>query len=233
MKRALLVVAKEPVPGRVKTRLGGLFSPEATVRFYECLLLDTLHLMSQVSGVELRIVYTPLEARRYFEEIAPPAFGLHPQRGPDLGSRLLSAFQDHLARGYGQVVIMNSDSPTLPVAYVQHAFELLEGADAVFGPSEDGGYYLVGAKAAHPELFLNIQMSTSTVLEETLERARTAGLVVSSLPTWFDIDLPEDVAQLRAELARNGGAARHTSRFLRSMGAASSIRAIDREMPNG
>jgi len=215
MTRALLVVAKEPIPGRVKTRLGGLFSPEITTEFYHCLLQDTLLLMSQVPNVTCGIVFTPAESRPYFEELAPPDFVLHPQRGPDLGDRLLHAFEDFLAQGYSQIIIMNSDSPTLPASYLEEAFALLDEHDVVFGPSEDGGYYLAGASAAHPTLFQGIQMSTATVLEETLDRVDAAGLSVSLLPAWFDVDLPADVARLCAEMTKNGQTAVHTSRFFR------------------
>ena len=197
MTRALLVVAKEPIPGRVKTRLGGLFSPAITAEFYRSLLLDTLHLMRQTPDVTCGIAYTPAEARVYFEELASPGFMLLPQRGPDLGERLLHAFEDLLAQGFERVVIMNSDSPTLPAPYLEDAFRRLDENDVVFGPSVDGGYYLVGAGAANATLFRDIQMSTSTVLAETLARAEAACLSVSLLPAWFDVDVPEDVARLR------------------------------------
>ena len=213
MKRVLLVVAKEPIPGRVKTRLGHLFSPAAAAEFYRSLLLDTSRLMQQAPDVTCGIVFTPAEARPYFEELAPPGFILLPQRGPDLGERLLHAFEDLFALGYGQIVIMNSDSPTLPAAYLEDAFRQLEVSDVVFGPSVDGGYYLVGAGAAHPTLFRGVQMSTSTVLAETQTRAEAAGLSVSLLPAWFDVDVPEDVARLRIEVAQNGRLAAHTRRF--------------------
>lgn len=213
VKRLLLVVAKEPVPGRVKTRLRGLMSPEMTTEFYLCLLRDTLHLMRQASDVTCGIVFTPAESRAYFEALAPAGFVLHAQRGSGLGERLLHAFEDFLEGGYSRIIIMNSDSPTLPLAYLEEAFGLLDTHDVVFGPSEDGGYYLVGASAPHPTLFLDIQMSTSTVLEETLPRADAAGLSVALLPAWFDVDLPADVMRLRDELSRNGHAAAQTARF--------------------
>jgi len=214
LREALLMVAKAPVAGRVKTRLGPLFDADTAAEFYRCLILDTMELMLRVHGVDLSIAFTPLAARPYFEGIAKSdSFDLHPQRGPDLGSRLLNLFHDYLDRGYERVAILDSDSPTLPDTYLERSFALLEENDVVFGPCEDGGYYLVGAKAAHPGLFLDIAMSTATVLAETMDRARYLDLRTAVLPMWYDVDVAEDVHRLRSDLASDSHRAPDTARF--------------------
>jgi rSAM/selenodomain-associated transferase 1 len=214
MRKALLVIAKAPVAGSVKTRLGALFSQELTAEFYVCLMRDTLALAERVSGVDRCVLFAPDDAEVYFRSLAP-SFQLHPQRGADLNSRLLHAFEDYLGKGYTHVVIMDSDSPTLPARYLERAFGLLEEHDVVLGPCEDGGYYLIGAKAAHPELFLGLQMSTPRVFAETAARAESAGLQLGRLPLWYDVDFAADVRRLRSELCSDGRAAVHTAEFLR------------------
>jgi uncharacterized protein len=213
-RNALLVIAKQPVAGRVKTRLGALFSPETKAEFYHCLILDTLALAERVRGVDRVVLFAPNGAEAYFRRLAP-GFQHHPQRGADLGARLFHGLEDYLQRGYTRVVIVDSDSPTLPVACLERAFALLEESDVVLGPCDDGGYYLVGAKAAHAELFLGIEMSTPRVFAETAARAEAAGLKLAVLPKWYDIDSAADVQRLRAELACDGRLSLHTAQFLR------------------
>ena len=214
MKNALLVVAKEPVAGQVKTRLGNTFDSETTAAFYRCLIEDTLELTRRVPNVDRGVVYTPESAGEAFAQMVGRAdFVLTPQHGPDLGTRLANAFRDFIERGHERVVIVDSDSPTLPVQYLETAFALLDEHDVVFGPCEDGGYYLVGARAVHPGLFAGVRMSTPTVLEETLERARELGLRTGLLPVWYDVDLPADVERLRLELQAAPERAVHTARF--------------------
>jgi uncharacterized protein len=217
LNQALLVIAKQPIAGQVKTRLGALFTPEQKAELYLCLMRDTLALAKRATGAERIVLFAPDDAEEYFRVLAP-GFRLCPQRGPDLGARLLHAIEDHLALGYERVVVMDSDSPTLPAAYVEQAFALLDDHDVVLGPCEDGGYYLIGAKAAHPELFIGVQMSTPRVFTDTAARAVAAGLTLGVLPAWYDVDYAEDVQRLRAELSHNGHDARCTAEFLKRFG---------------
>lgn len=200
MNRALLVVAKRPAPGQTKTRLCPPLTGQQAADLYRCLLLDTLELARSVPDVYPIIAYLPQDATSYFKELAPD-LSLLPQKGMDLGERLDNALTHCLQSGFRQAVIMNSDGPTLPVASLQRAFELLDGgADVVLGPCEDGGYYLIGVTAPRPTLFRGVQMSTATVMDETLERAKTAGLSVAKLPPWYDVDTAADLLRLAAEL---------------------------------
>src|SRR5262245_60053481 len=152
MHRTLLVVAKRPMAGQTKTRLCPPLSGESAAALYECLLRDTLEIMRQVPCVERGIVYLPENASAYFHTLAPD-MRLTPQRGADLGERLDHLLTAALSAGARHAVVMDSDSPTLPAAYIVRAFEALdEGADVVLGPCDDGGYYLIGLKRPQPRL---------------------------------------------------------------------------------
>lgn len=212
---ALLVVAKRPAPGRTKTRLTPPLTPEQASALYECFLRDTLELMRRVPDVQPGIAFLPAEAKRYFAALAPD-FELVLQEGEDLGARLDNALTGYLAAGCGRVVIMNSDGPTLPVAYLAAAFDgLRNGADVVLGPSDDGGYYLIGLRRPAPRLLREVRMSTADVLADTLAIAAQEELKVELLPLWYDVDDAESLARLQNELASTPPeVARHTKRFL-------------------
>lgn len=216
MENALIVVAKEPVPGRTKTRLCPPFTPESAAEFYRCLLLDTLALMARLEMADHTVAYTPDSARDYFEGLAPNGFRLVPQQGGDLGERLANALAHHFDLGYRRVVIMNSDGPTLPQACLEEAFSGLDSADVTLGLSHDGGYYLIGMKRLHPELFRGIDWSTEQVIPQTLAICRRLGLAVHQLPAWYDVDVEADLARLAGDLARDPAAAPRTWAFLQS-----------------
>lgn len=218
MENALVVVAKEPVPGRTKTRLCPPFTPESAAEFYGCLMLDTLGLVARLDVADHTVAYTPDSARGYFERLAPNGFRLVPQRGSDLGERLANALADHFDLGYQRVAIMNSDGPTLPPAYLQSAFSELDAADVTLGLSHDGGYYLIGMKRLHSNLFRGIDWSTDQVLVQTLAICRRLGLTVHQLPTWYDVDVGADLERLACDLARDPAAAPRTWAFLQSWG---------------
>jgi hypothetical protein len=216
VKSGLIIMAKAPVPGAVKTRLCSPYTVEEAAELYRSFLLDTFELAARLRGVTVTVAYFPSEAEEVFKAMAPPAFELMPQRGADLGERLSGAFEQLFSLGYERVVAIGADSPTLPSAYVERSFESLAMADLVLGPSADGGYYLIGMKAPHPELFQGVAMGTERVFMETLERARRANLRVSLLPPWYDVDTRDDVKRLLAELRATPGVARHTRAFLLS-----------------
>ena len=198
--KVLLVVAKRPAAGQTKTRLCPPLDGATAAALYECFLRDTLALMMQVAGVQRSIAYLPEDADGYFRDLAP-AMGLTPQRGADLGARLDQLLTDALAGGAQQAVVMDSDSPTLPAAYIAQAFALLDGPyDVVIGPCDDGGYYLIGLKQPQPRLFHEVTMSTPTVVRDTLAIAAELGLQIALLPTWYDVDTVAELARLRQEL---------------------------------
>ena len=194
-RELLVVVAKEPVPGQVKTRLFPHLSPPEAAILYRNFLCDTLAEMAAIPGIDVAIAFTPAEAEKTFLPIADGFFKLFPQWGTDLGERLCNIFAEKLREGYEAVSIINSDSPDLPKKMVQDSFRLLGSgrAEVVFGPCDDGGYYLVGMKKVFPELFTGIPWSTDRVLSLSLEKARRIGVRPKLLSPWKDIDTYEEL----------------------------------------
>ncbi len=214
MPNALIVVAKRPMPGQTKTRLSPPLSADEAAQLYERFLLDTLDLMRCVKDAKPILAYLPEDADNYFRRLSP-GFDLMPQQGNDLGQRLDNTFAHCLSHGFGQVVIMDSDSPTLPAEFVAEAFKALDAADVVLGPCDDGGYYLIGLKRPAPRLLREVQMSTPNVVRDTLALAAEAGLTVSQLPTWYDVDTAAELVRLYTELATlPANRAKYTRAFL-------------------
>jgi uncharacterized protein len=199
MPNALVVMAKRPLPGHTKTRLCPPLTPEAACDLYEGFLRDTLDLMRGTPDVVRIIAYLPDTDQDYFSALAPD-FELIRQRGDSLGERLDAITTQCLANGFDQVVVMDSDSPTLPPHIASYAFESLKNTDVVLGPCDDGGYYLIGLKQRAPHLLRDMPMSTPTVLVDTIRVAKRANLGVSLLPTWYDVDTAAELEQLHIEL---------------------------------
>ena len=215
MQNILLVVAKKPSPGQTKTRLCPPLDNEQAAELYKCFLWDTLAIMRSVPDVKSKIVYLPQDAHEYFRGLAPD-MELIPQRGDSLGERLDNLLTDELVGGADKAVVINSDSPTLPKAYLSQAFDELAIADVVFGPSSDGGYYLVGIKEPQPHLLRNVKMSTPNVLQDTLELARNTNVSISLLPEWYDVDTGEDLHRLRKDISdHQNRSCRYTRAWLR------------------
>ena len=202
MSSALAIFAKAPIVGQVKTRLCPPLSFEEAKELYQCFLLDTVARALRLPDVQVCLAFTPADSELLFREFLPASLRYVPQRGVSLGEREANVFADLLEMGFSRVVLIGGDIPTLPLSHLQDAFALLADFrnDVVLGPSADGGYYLIGARARHPELFENITWSTSTVLAETLAQARRSGLCVVHVPAWHDVDSAEDLATLVNEL---------------------------------
>jgi rSAM/selenodomain-associated transferase 1 len=194
--RALVVIAKEPVPGAVKTRLVPALGAEGAARVAAAMLADTLAGMVEVDA-EPWVCFAPPDAGMRMARLAP-GFGLLAQVEGDLGDRLAACFAGLLEGGAQRVVIVGADTPQVPRATYEAAFGLLDQVDVVLGPAQDGGYYLVGAKAALPELFVGVPMGTDTVLQVTMQRAVRRRLRVGTVPMLRDLDRLED---LQAALA--------------------------------
>ena len=203
---AIAVMAKVPNAEAVKSRLYPALGSRLATQLYEALLLDRLDALKALGGVERLVAFTPPEARSEMARLAPLGFTLVAQRGRDLGERLDALLTELISRGHPGAIAVDSDSPTLPMAYVSDAARVLAKgmADAVLGPCDDGGYYLIGLRAPHPELFEAIPWSTEQVLSLTLERARRAGLRTHLLPPWFDVDTEADLRRLHEEMERSG-----------------------------
>jgi rSAM/selenodomain-associated transferase 1 len=228
---ALAVMAKAPRAGKVKTRLSPPLSLEQSASLNICFLRDTTRNIAEVASVSAAaglVSYTPIGDEALFDGILPDEFALIPQRGDGFGERLLFAAEDILACGYGAVCLIDSDSPTLPAQALRQAVEALAlpGDRIVLGPSDDGGYYLIGLKFPHSEPFEHITWSTSRVFEETVERVRAAKIELVELPLWYDVDDAATLKILSAELidgvappfaAKAGYDAESTRQLLRTL----------------
>jgi hypothetical protein len=221
-------MAKAPRSGAVKTRLAPSLSPAAVTAFYCCLLDDTLALARSLSDVEVAIMCPDTDVHE-LAQLAGNEARVVAQKGEGLAAGLTSVFahfaldyrgdcqgEDHQRDAHRRrVIAFNSDSPHLPRSVLDDAFETLAAHDVVVGPTHDGGYYLVGAKTSHPELFAGDGMGTSSALERLLSRAQTLELSVGFADPFYDIDVAEDLTRLAAELRLAPARAPRTAAWLK------------------
>lgn len=196
----LVIMAKEPQIGDTKTRLSPPLTPDQATALYRALLQDTIALGSSLHGIDLAVAVTPPEAADYFERMTPSPTRLLPVRCRDIGDCLTRVYARLFDIGYSKVLAFNADGPSLPPEYIHRAVDHLEEADVVFGPAEDGGYYLVGAKKPCPQIFTGIAWSTSRVLSQSLAKCKQLHLKTALLPTWYDVDTAQDLERIRSDL---------------------------------
>jgi rSAM/selenodomain-associated transferase 1 len=219
--RVLVIMAKAPRPGAVKTRLASSLSPEAVTALYCCLLDDTLALARslKLGDVEVAIMCPEPDVNE-LAQLAGNATSVVAQKGEGLAAGLTSVFA-HFAEGHRtdapqrRIIAFNSDSPHLPRSVLEDAFESLAAHDVVVGPTHDGGYYLVGAKASHPTLFAGDGMGTSSALERLVARARALELSVGFADPFYDIDVADDLTRLAEELRLDPARAPRTAAWLK------------------
>jgi rSAM/selenodomain-associated transferase 1 len=221
---ALVIMAKAPRPGAVKTRLAPSLSPEAVTAFYCCLLDDTLALARSLSDVEVAIM-CPYSDVNELAQLTRNEVSVVAQKGEGLAAGLTSVFahfapdrqkeDQHRDDHQRRTIAFNSDSPHLPRSVLEDAFETLGANDVVVGPTHDGGYYLVGAKASHPTLFARDGMGTSSALERLLLRARDLELSVGFADPFYDIDVADDLTRLAEELRLAPARAPRTAAWLK------------------
>jgi rSAM/selenodomain-associated transferase 1 len=207
---ALAVMTKAPRAGKVKTRLVPPLTSEEAAALNVCFLQDIASAISNTTrgGKATGIaVYTPVGAEGAYHRILPTDFFLVPQRGESFGERLLLATKDLFHLGFESVCLINSDSPTVPARVFSEAVAVLlrPGDRLVLGPSDDGGYYLIGLKKLHRRIFEKIDWSTEKVLRQTIERAAQLNLDVHLLPAWFDVDDRATLHRLYETLFGNSG----------------------------
>jgi rSAM/selenodomain-associated transferase 1 len=240
---AFVLMAKAPRVGNVKTRLTPPLSPEEAAELSRCFIRDMAADITGIAdsqrGVGV-VAFTPPDDAVAFDGLLPPCFHLLPQRGSDLGERLLHATEDLLVAGFAAVCLINADSPTLPRARLVEAAELLRqpGDRVVLGEADDGGYYLIGLKRAHAHLFHRIDWSTSRVFKQSIERAAEIGLAVARLASWYDVDDAPTLRRLYEETVVSPRSAKQppseteTGRFLRELAARNpAVRTLIAESP--
>lgn len=197
--RTLVIMAKAPKPGRVKTRLAQHLPPSAITAFYQCLLDDTIALARSLGSVHVAMMCPGADVNELVS-VVDDQVQVVAQKGNGLAAGLTSVFAQFANGSRQRIIAFNSDSPHLPPSILEAAFEILISHDIVVGPTHDGGYYLVGAKAMHPALFEGDGMGTANALDRLLAQARTLGLSIGFTPPFYDIDVANDLIQLAAEL---------------------------------
>jgi hypothetical protein len=197
--RVLVIMAKAPRPGAVKTRLTPSLPLQAVTAFYRCLLDDTLALAGSLGNVQVAIMCPHADVNE-LAQLAGNAASVVAQTGDGLAAGLTSVFAHFAEDHQRRTIAFNSDSPHLPPSVLEDAFELLAAHDLVVGPTDDGGYYLVGAKASYPSLFAPDGMGTSSALETLVSRARALALSIGFADPFYDIDVADDLTRLAAEL---------------------------------
>jgi len=205
MKRAIIIMAKVPLAGTVKTRLQPFLSPGECAKLAAAFLRDAENKAKTVCENTI-LAYSSADQRAILENILSFENILVEQNGADLGARMCAAFEFAFAREKDSSVMMiGTDSPTFPAEFIERAFEFLEtGADSVLGKSADGGFYLIGLRRFAPQLFNDIEWSVETVYEQmTANFARLKFNNVRLLPDWYDVDTPNDLLRLRDEVLKD------------------------------
>ena len=197
--RTLVIMAKAAKPGMVKTRLAKSLPSSAATTLYRCLLEDTLALAKSLTNVEVAVM-CPEPDQDELADLLGSSVRVVAQKGEGLAAGLTSVFRHFTAAGRQQVIAFNSDSPHLAPSVLDRAFEILATHDVVVGPTHDGGYYLVGAKAAHPSLFEGDGMGTGSALDRLLARTKALELSTGFTEPFFDIDVASDLLLLAQEL---------------------------------
>ena len=215
----LVIMAKAPRPGAVKTRLSPSLPLQAVTGFYRCLLSDTLALARSLDGIEIAIMCPGSDVGE-LAVLAGSGVRVVGQTGPGLAAGLTSVFAHFAQNHERRIIAFNSDSPHLPGSVLEKAFETLAVQDIVVGPTYDGGYYLVGANTSHSTLFLDDGMGTNSALEQLLSRAQVLELSVGFADPFYDIDVADDLIQLAAELQLAPARAPQTARWLGQWGDA-------------
>lgn len=219
MNNVLLVFAKAPVAGRVKTRLTALLSEDEAAALYQAFLQDALAQYATL-GADVRLCVAP-PAEAFPQALVPEGVMLREQAGSGLGARMKNALRDAFASGYARAVVIGTDHPTLPPRFVEKAFTALEEPPAVsIGPSVDGGYYLLGMSALFPQLFDGMAYSHAGVFEETRRRIGKTPARCTVLPRWYDVDTPAALIRLVRDLACSRGEAPRTRAVVARLRAA-------------
>jgi len=193
------VFAKFWDPGKVKTRLAKSIGGAIAARLHYSFLRTVLLRFADQADRRV-LVYSPADRREDFAVLAGDSWQLEPQGEGELGHRMESFFARQHTSSERRTVVLGSDSPNLPRERVRQAFDRLADHSVVLGPSDDGGYYLLGLRGGVPPIFDDIAWGTSQVWSQTLTRLEAAGTSVSTLPPWYDVDEPHDLARLRCDL---------------------------------
>jgi rSAM/selenodomain-associated transferase 1 len=208
MKRAIIIMAKVPISGNVKTRLQSVISPEKSAELATAFLKDTVNKAKSICENTIIAFFPPSEKDK-LAEILHDEKKIIGQTGENLGERMFSAFEFAFANDSDAIVMLGTDSPTFPADFIEQAFEFLEtNSDAVLGKTDDGGFYLIGLRVLPKEIFENVAWSSPKTFEEVYRNIMDLNLHLRETPSWYDVDEPPDFEKLKAEFQHNANAKR-------------------------
>lgn len=207
MKRAVIIMTKVPAAGNVKTRLQNVISPADCENLSLAFLKDAVH-RADTACENVFVAFTPPENIEQLKSILPNR-EVFAQNGKDLGERMFCAFETVFAKGFEEVVMIGTDSPTFPIDYIEQAFEHLETtSEIILGKTEDGGFYLIGLRVLRREIFENVAWSTPKTFEQVYKNVHKLDLHLRETPSWYDVDEPKDLIKMQTEILRNSNAKR-------------------------
>jgi rSAM/selenodomain-associated transferase 1 len=211
MKKAIIIMAKVPEAGRVKTRLQPLITPDQSASLAGAFLQDAEHKVKTVTD-NIIVALSPFDKRNRLTDILQHPVTLIEQHGTTLGERMLNAFKFAFEQGLDAVVLIGTDSPTFPADHIELAFEFLEiETDVVLGKTEDGGFYLIGLRKLETRIFENVSWSSPDTFEQVWQNIMDLNLHLREVPVWYDVDEPADLQKLTAELIHNENARRRAT----------------------
>lgn len=205
MMKALILMTRIPIPGKTKTRLMDIFTGEGCAELHKCFLMDLFNMFEFIKDhVDIFLTYTPEKSLNIIDHILPDYIKLFPQTGEDLGARMNNAMEHVFKLGYSEVVLIGSDIPDIQPDEIIEAFDILKDNDICIGPTFDGGYYLIGMKKLHRELFDNkLKWGKRTVLEGTMDISNNLGLSVGLAVKHMDIDTKDDLYAFKKRIDNN------------------------------
>ena len=217
MKTAIIIMAKVPSAGAVKTRMQPYLSAEQSAELATALLSDAERKIIKSHHTSI-IAYSPANQLNHLKTILQHEHLLIDQAGKDLGDRMMNAFRFGFSQGFDAIVMIGTDSPTFPTESIEEAFEQLEKeTDIVLGKSEDGGFYLIGLRTTYSDLFDDVDWELDDTFNRTLKNAEKLGMFEGLVAPWYDVDLPDDLERLKKELAENPAPAPNTAEWLKKI----------------
>ncbi|MGZ5302598.1 MAG: TIGR04282 family arsenosugar biosynthesis glycosyltransferase [Bacteroidia bacterium] len=195
MRNALLIFIKNPALGKVKTRLAKTVGDYNALKIYQYLLDHTMEITYELDKLDKFVYYNEFIPTK--DEWPANAYQKALQKGDGLGEKMSNAFKEIFSEDYTKVVLMQPDCPKMTDTMIEKAFKVLDTHDFVIGPTMDGGFYLVGMKEHHPQLFANKTYSTAEIYNETIAEIEKMGKSFFKLPALVDIDMEEDLGKLR------------------------------------
>jgi len=215
--KCLIIFAKEPRKGKVKTRLLDCLTKNNCLKLYKAFLRDTLGVARIVNCEKKIIAYEGSVEPVYLRKIGRD-FSFYKQEGENLGERMYNAFKSAQREGASKIIVIGSDSPTILPEFIEEAFDLLDNNDIVLGPAKDQGFYLMGLKEPSGDLFKNVPWSTKGVFTQIIANAAFSGKRVAEVKEWYDVDDRESLLCLSAILKQDKDikVARWTKKALRS-----------------